>query len=102
MSLHKADEEQPNNSPTVSFCRGPLKSVSITCVPIWGVNTSLVVEWRSNPAEPSVALRGCGDVSMLARSPLPPGNCPLPHIFAGPGSEGPAARFLTTHVHFQE
>jgi hypothetical protein len=102
MNPCKADEEQPNNSPTVSFSRGPLKFVSITCVAIWGVNTSLVVEWRSNPAEPSVALCGCGNVSVLARSPPPPGSCPPPHIFVGPGSEGPTVCFLTMHLHIQE
>ena len=100
MSPRKADEERPNNNPTVSFCRGPLNSVSITCVPIWGINTSLVVEWRSNPAEPSVALRGCGDVSMLARSPLPPWKLSTTPYICGPWKRGPRCPFFDHTLSF--
>jgi hypothetical protein len=73
---------------------GPLKSVSINWVPICGVNTTLVVEQRSNPAEHSVALLGFEEDKEEARL-SPPGSLhSLPHIFAGPEDRGPAGRFL--------
>jgi hypothetical protein len=56
------------------------------CTPICGVSTSLVVEWRSNPAEPAVALLGLtDDGEMLFEAP---------HIFEGLGDVGPVVRFL--------
>lgn len=57
---------------------------------------SLVVERRSNPAEPLVALRGPSDGEESAISPdfALCSDSLLPHIFAGPGVGGPAVRFL--------
>ena len=88
----KAEDEWPSNSPTVSLGRGPLKSVSMGCTPICGVNTSLVVEWRSNPAEPVVALRGLLDDGETAK--VSSGLSEEPHIFEGPGDVGPVVHFL--------
>ena len=56
---------------------------------------SLVVERRSSPMEPAMALRGPLDVEGMAIS-LGSTLClvsQLPHIFAGPGVMGPAVHF---------
>jgi hypothetical protein len=90
----KAEEDLPKSSPTVSLGKGPLKSVSINWVPICGVNTTLVVEQRSNPAELSVALLSFEEDAEEARL-FPPGSLhSLLHIFAGPEYRDPAGCFL--------
>lgn len=82
----RADDDRPNSKPTVSLGNGPLKSDSMGCTPICGVNTSLVVAQMSNPAEPEVALW----VSEVAAPPDPA----MPHTFEGPGDVGPSCHFL--------
>ena len=67
------------------------------CTPIYGVSMSLVVEWRSSPAESIVALLGLSDVEEMAKvsSFLSEG----PHIFEGPGNVGPSVHFLAWRHH---
>ena len=50
------------------------------------------MEWRSNPAEPVVALRGLSDDGETAK--VSSGLSEEPHIFEGPGDVGPIVRFL--------
>ena len=50
------------------------------------------MEWRSNPAEPVVALCGLLDDGEMAK--VSSGLSEEPHIFEGPGDVGPAVRFL--------
>ena len=88
----KAEDEWPSNSPTVSLGRGPLKSVSMGCTLICGISKSLVVEWRFNPVEPVVALRGLSDDGETAK--VSSGLSEEPHIFEGPGDLGSAVQFL--------
>ena len=45
------------------------------------------MEWRSNPAEPVVALRGLSDE-------VSSGLSEEPHIFEGPGDVGPVVHFI--------
>ena len=90
----KAEEDLFKSSPTVSLGKGPLKSVSINWVPICGVNTTLIVEQRSNPSETSVAPLGFEEDEEEARF-FPPGSLhSLPHIFVGPEDRGPTGHFL--------
>jgi hypothetical protein len=53
---------------------------------------SLVVEWRSNPAEPVVALHGLSDDGEMAK--VSSGLSEEPHIFEGPGDVGPIVCFF--------
>ena len=62
------------------------------CTAICGVNTSLVVEWRSNPAEPVVALRGLSDDREMAK--VSSGLSEEPHTFEGLGDMGPRCPFF--------
>ena len=64
-----------------------------------GVNTSQVVEQRSNPALPVVALWGDSIASVAANWAVPR---LLPHIFEGPGVRGPFSRFLAGPHHIRE
>ena len=50
------------------------------------------MEWRSNPAEPVVALRGLSDDREMAK--VSSGLSEEPHIYEGPGDVGPIVRFL--------
>ena len=62
------------------------------CTPICGVNTSLVLEWRSKPEEPVVALCGLLDDGEMAK--VSSGLSEEPHIFEGPGDVGPVVHLL--------
>ena len=62
------------------------------CTTSCGVNMSVVVEWRSNPAEPVVTLYGLSDDRETAK--VSSGLSEEPYIFEGPGDMGPAVRFL--------
>ena len=64
-----------------------------------GVNISQVVEQRSSPALPVVALRGDSIASVASNWTIPR---LLPHIFEGPGVGGPFSSFLAVHHNIQE
>ena len=64
-----------------------------------GVNTSRVVEQRSSPALPVVALRGDSIAPVASNWAIPQ---LLPHIFEGPGVGGPFSSFLAGHHHIRE
>ena len=57
------------------------------------------MEQRSNPAEPAVARLGPSDDEGRATAPVVVPPCSWPHIFEGPGVEGPSARFLDVLLH---
>ena len=56
-----------------------------------------MVEWRSKPEEPVVALCGLLDDGEMAK--VSSGLSEEPHIFEGPGVVGPVVRFLASHLH---
>ena len=60
---------------------------------------SRVVEQRSSPALPVVALRGDSIASVASNWAIPR---LLPHIFEGPGVGGPFSSFLAGHHHIWE
>ena len=64
-----------------------------------GVNMSRVVEQRSSPALPVVALWGDFIASVASNWVIPR---LLPHIFEGPGVGGPFSSFLARHHHICE
>ena len=64
-----------------------------------GVNTSWVVEQRSSPALPVVALRDDSIASVASNWAIP---WLLPHIFEGPGVGGSFSSFLAGHHHIRE
>lgn len=64
-----------------------------------GVNMTPVVEQRSSPALPVVALRGDSIASVASNWAIPQ---LLPHIFEGPGVGGPFSSFLARHHHIWE
>ena len=66
---------------------------------MWGVNTSRVVEQRSSPALPVVALRGDSIASVASNWAIP---WLLSHIFEGPGVGAPFPFFLAGHHHIRE
>ena len=66
---------------------------------MWGVNTSRVVEQRSSPALPVVALRGDSIAPVASNWAIP---WLLPHILEGPWVRGPFSSFLARHHHIRE
>ena len=93
-----AAELHRNKRPIVFLGKGPLKSEAIICIPISGVNMSLVVAQMSSPALPVVALLGtpidnctrkCVECSATVWE-----SAACSHIFVGPEAGVPTLRFL--------